>query len=234
MPSQPALGCPANPAPGQSDSLVPNARWGGPVLCGGTAAVASFAAGPCFSAPALRSCHGCRRGPAQNRSTASSFSALSRIGPDVAARQRGVRSGSRCRRRADPKAPNPFPRIPNHGLRQDQPDQKPPNTQPTDAHRHNGSSNQHPVDSQNRCGQPTTTEPPTRSSTTSAPNTQPTETHRQTSSSNQCLWTTTGIVDNQPQRPQMITYRGRCERSRWSRFRARRHDRARGRDARAG
>ncbi|MCP2269949.1 hypothetical protein LV75_002450 [Actinokineospora diospyrosa] len=73
----------------------------------------------------------------------------SRIGPEVAARRRG--------RPPEPKAEAPkfLPRIPSHGLRQDQPDRKPPNTQPTETHRHNGSINQRPVDSRRRCGQPT-------------------------------------------------------------------------------
>ncbi|MCP2273211.1 hypothetical protein LV75_005737 [Actinokineospora diospyrosa] len=151
---------PTFPAPGQSESLVPNARWGGLVLRGGTTPVASprgraMLFGPCFAVlPRVL------QGPRAKQVRPIELFALSRIGPDVAARQRGVRSGSRCRRRADPNAPNPFPRTPNHGPRQDQPDQKPPNTQPTDAHRHNGSSERRPVDSQNRCGQTNHAQPP--------------------------------------------------------------------------
>ncbi|MBM7775238.1 hypothetical protein JOD54_005442 [Actinokineospora baliensis] len=46
--------------------------------------------GPCFSAPALRSCHDWRRGPAQNKSAPSST-------------PHPPRTASRCRRRADPR-----------------------------------------------------------------------------------------------------------------------------------
>ncbi|MCP2272995.1 hypothetical protein LV75_005521 [Actinokineospora diospyrosa] len=125
--AQPVLGCPASPAPGQSDSLVPSARWGGPVLCGGTAPVAFPRGRACFWAPALRFCVGCRRGPAQNRSTASSFYALSRIGrrgrrqatrrpipvAEVAARQRGRprnRTPQGLARAAGHAPPHPRPR----------------------------------------------------------------------------------------------------------------------------
>ncbi|MCP2268291.1 hypothetical protein LV75_000777 [Actinokineospora diospyrosa] len=110
---------PTYPAPGQSDSLVPNARWGGPVLCGGTAPVAFPRGRACFWAPALRFCVGCRRGPAQNRSTASSKARKSRIGPEVAARQRGVRSRVAevaARRRGRPPEPKAEARIPCDAL----------------------------------------------------------------------------------------------------------------------
>ncbi|MCP2268283.1 hypothetical protein LV75_000769 [Actinokineospora diospyrosa] len=84
---------PTFPARGQSESLVPGARWGGPVLCGGTAAVASFSGRAGFWAPALRFCVGCCRGPAQNRSTASSFS--------------HCRVSRRCCRQATRRLPEP-------------------------------------------------------------------------------------------------------------------------------
>ncbi|MCP2274047.1 hypothetical protein LV75_006579 [Actinokineospora diospyrosa] len=113
VPSQPALGCPASPAPGQSESLVPGARWGGPGLCGGAAPVAFPRGRACFWAPALRSCVGCRRGPAQNRSTASSRARKSRISADVAARRRG---GYRSRRRRpESLAPHPQQRHASTG-----------------------------------------------------------------------------------------------------------------------
>ncbi|MCP2274441.1 hypothetical protein LV75_006976 [Actinokineospora diospyrosa] len=111
------------PSPAQSESLVPGARWGGPVLCGGTAPVAFPRGRASLWAPALRFCVGCRRGPAQNRSTPSSFYALSRIG------RRGRRQATRPSTGAEGGGPKFLPRIPNHGLRQDQPDRKPPNTQ---------------------------------------------------------------------------------------------------------
>ncbi|MBM7776172.1 hypothetical protein JOD54_006376 [Actinokineospora baliensis] len=53
-------------------SRPPTARWGGLGLCGVAVSVALCAAGPCFSAPALRSCHGWRRGPAQTKFAPSS------------------------------------------------------------------------------------------------------------------------------------------------------------------
>ncbi|MCP2269060.1 hypothetical protein LV75_001548 [Actinokineospora diospyrosa] len=188
---------PTFPAPGQSDSLVPSARWGGPVLYGGTAPVASFSGRACFWAPALRFCHGCRRGPAQNRSTASSKARKSRIGPDVAARQRGVRSRVAMPQASRPEGLNPFPRTPNHGLRQDQPDRKPPNTQLTAQHRHNGSSEQHPVDNQTRCGQTTPTGAPQQDHPPQEPpiHSLPTHTDNPAAATNACgplnaLWTT--------------------------------------------
>ncbi|MCP2271214.1 hypothetical protein LV75_003728 [Actinokineospora diospyrosa] len=50
------------------------ARWGGLVLCGGTAPVAFPRGRACFWAPALRFCVGCCRGPAQNKFAPSSLS----------------------------------------------------------------------------------------------------------------------------------------------------------------
>ncbi|MCP2269933.1 hypothetical protein LV75_002434 [Actinokineospora diospyrosa] len=68
--------------------------------------------------------------------------------------RRARRQATRPTPGAEGGGPNPLPRTPNPGLRQDQPDRKPPNTQPTETHRHSGSSERRPVDNQNRCGQP--------------------------------------------------------------------------------
>ncbi|MCP2271642.1 hypothetical protein LV75_004156 [Actinokineospora diospyrosa] len=177
---------------------MPSARWGGPVLCGGTAAVASFSGRACFWAPALRFCHGCRRGPAQNRSTASSKARKSRIGPEVAARQRGVRCGSPSSPpgdEADPRSHRiPCPATPTPAYAKINLIESPQiHSLPTHADTAGAATNalwtlRSVVDN------PSTTTTPARSSATSAPDIQPTEEARQIGSSDRSLWTAPALV----------------------------------------
>ncbi|SES48676.1 hypothetical protein SAMN04487818_1218 [Actinokineospora terrae] len=119
------------------------ARWGGLVLCGGTAPVASLTQqglllGPCFVV-----LPGCRRGPAQNEFAASSTARNSRPG--------------QCRRRASTVdgAAETESRLPPA---QDQTPTEAPDIQPSGAHTAPLRVNLAPVDHSPPCGQPSPNE----------------------------------------------------------------------------
>ncbi|MCP2268939.1 hypothetical protein LV75_001426 [Actinokineospora diospyrosa] len=106
------------------------ARWGGLVLRGGTTPVASSAAGPAFGPLLCGSASGVVGAPRKTSSPHRAF----RI---VADRTPSLPPGNEASPGAEGGGPKFLLRTPSHGLRQDQPDQKPPNTQLTDAPRQN-------------------------------------------------------------------------------------------------
>ncbi|MCP2268089.1 hypothetical protein LV75_000575 [Actinokineospora diospyrosa] len=189
---------PTYPAPGQSESLVPNARWGELVLRGGTTPVAFPRGRACFWAPALRFCVGCCRGPAQNKFAPSSSSHCRGSGPMLP-------PGNEASPGAEGGGPNPLPRTPNHGLRQDQPDRKPPNTQLTAQHRQTEPSNRSLwttrtiVDNHNHAHKIIRHKSPQytayRGSPTNRQHQPPPCGHQKT------LWAPADVVDNQPPQP---------------------------------
>ncbi|MBM7771917.1 hypothetical protein JOD54_002121 [Actinokineospora baliensis] len=113
-------------------SLVPTARWGGPVLCGVAAVVASprcraMLFGPCFCGPATAVVGAPRK-------TGPPHRACTQIADPVQCRRRAD-DPMQCRRRAE-----------------DHLTQDPPNTQPTEAAPPNQATQTAPVDTQSRCG----------------------------------------------------------------------------------